>query len=342
MTLSQPAGGRPAPGGGVFSGLAARQSVPLVTALIVLFLFFGLSEPRFFRTYNLINILRNSSFLVIISLGQMLALIVGGFDLSVGAVVALASITSALTMVGLTPALPDQVLAVIALGVLAGLIVGGLVGLINGLCVALLKVPPFIVTLGTMSIATGIALYFTTGLPVYGLPEGFTHWFGRFKWLGLPVPIYISAVMVLSLWWLMNWTLLGRYIYAIGGNPHAARVSGIRVNLNTTLAYVICGLLAALTGILLTARVGTGEGTMGGELIMQSIAAAVIGGVSIGGGVGRVELVALGALFLTLVTNGMNLVKVESKLQTIVVGVILIAAVAVDQFRHRGREDYRP
>ncbi|MEW5724275.1 MAG: ABC transporter permease [Thermodesulfobacteriota bacterium] len=322
--------------------LAGRESLPFLAATAILFIAFSLAEPRFLNAYNLLNILRNSSYLIIISLGQMLALVVGGFDLAVGAVVALSSITSALAMVYLKSVFPGQVVLIISLALLAALAAGTAVGLANGLCVAWLKVPPFIVTLGTMSVTNGIVLYLTNGIPIYGMPEEFIIWFGRARWLGLPIPIYVMLVVLIGMYWLMNWTLSGRYMYAIGGNPHAARVSGIRVNIHTATAYVICAVLSAVTGVLLTARVGSGEGTMGGELIMQSIAAAVIGGVSIGGGVGRVELVAVGAIFLTLVTNGMNLAQVDSKLQTIVVGVILMIAVAFDQFRRRRQEDYRP
>ena len=212
-------------------------------------------------------------------------------------------------------------------------------GLVNGLCVALLKVPPFIVTLGTMSIASGVALYATTGIPIYGMPEAFMSSLGQARWLGLPVAVYITAAVVAALWWVLKWTRLGRHIYAIGGNSHAARVSGVRVNLYTVVTYLLCSILVALTGILLTARLGSGEGTMGGEFIMESIAAAVLGGVAIGERVGRAQLVAVGAIFLTLVTNGMNLLRVDSKLQSIVVGIILVLAIALDRFRRGPKND---
>lgn len=315
------------------TGLGRIEALPILLASLALVLAFGLYEPRFFRQANLINILRNSSFLIIISCGQMLALVVGGFDLSVGAVVALASITSASVMVALDPLLPNQVALVIALGILAALLVGALVGLVNGLCVALLKVPPFIVTLGTMSVASGVALYATTGIPIYGMPKAFMSSLGQARWWGLPVAVYITAGVVAALWWVLKWTRLGRHIYAIGGNEYAARVSGVRVNLYTIFTYVLCSILAALTGVLLTARLGSGEGTMGGEFIMESIAAAVLGGVAIGGGLGRAQYVAVGAVFLTLVTNGMNLLRVDSKLQSIVIGIILVLGIALDRLR---------
>lgn len=301
--------------------------------LLALFLFFGLYEPKFWRAANLINVLRNSSYLMIISSGQMLVLIIGGFDLSVGAVVALTSVAAALTMASLYVSMPESAYLVIVIGVVVALVVGSLVGVVNGLTVAILKVNPFMVTLGTMSIAFGIALYTTTGVPVYGMPDEFTREFGRLRWFNLPVSIYLTAGILLVLWWVMNWTKLGRYIYAIGGNIHAARVSGIPTLVYIVATYTMCSFLAAVTGVLLTARVGSGEATLGPTLMLESIAAAVIGGVSLRGGVGRIELVALGALFLALVTNGMNLIRVDSKIQTIVVGAVLILAVGLDRLK---------
>ena len=304
--------------------------------LVALFLFFGLYEPKFWRTANLINVLRNSSYLMIIASGQMVVLIVGGFDLSVGAVVALTSVAAALSMAELYATMPDAAYTVIVIGLVIGLAVGSMVGVVNGLTVAILKVNPFMVTLGTMSIAFGIALYTTTGVPVYGMPNEFTREFSRLRWFNLPVSIYLTAGILLVLWWVMNWTKLGRYIYAIGGNIHAARVSGIPTLYYIVVTYTICSFLAAVTGVLLTARVGSGEATLGATLMLESIAAAVIGGVSLRGGVGRIELVTLGALFLALVTNGMNLIRVDSKIQTIVIGVVLIVAVGLDRLKLSG------
>lgn len=303
--------------------------------LVALFFFFGLYEPKFFRTANLINVLRNSSYLMIIASGQMLVLIIGGFDLSVGAVAALTSVVAALAMASLVAIMPESVYLVIGLGVAAGLVVGSSVGVVNGAVVSVLKVSPLLVTLGTWSIVYGVALYMTSGIPIYGMPSEFTRDFGRLKLFDLPISLYIMALVLVTLWWIMNWTSLGRYIYAIGGNIHAARVSGIRTTTYLIITYTMCAFLAAVTGVLLTARVGSGEATMGTTFMLESIAAAVIGGVSLRGGVGRVELVALGALFLSLVSNGMNLIRVDSKIQTIVVGVVVILAVALDQMGSR-------
>ncbi|MGI9335373.1 MAG: ABC transporter permease [Gammaproteobacteria bacterium] len=309
----------------------------LLLMVVVLAVVIASIEPRFLRKANLFNVLRNTSFLAIVSAGQMLVLIVGGFDLSVGAVVALTSITTASVMAALMHAFPEAVPIVIFVGIGAGILAGAGIGLINGLCVAFLRVSPFMVTLGTLSIASGIALYYTTGIPVYGMPREFTKEFGRAIVLGLPAAIFVAVAIIGAVWFMQRRTRFGRYVYAIGGNMQAARVSGVPVNYYLICTYVLCSALAAVTGVLLTARIGSGQATMGSTLMLESIAAAVIGGVSLRGGVGRVELVALSALFLSIITNGMNLIRIDSKIQTLVLGVVLILAVAFEQWNERRR-----
>ncbi len=310
---------------------------PIMVSTIAIFIFFAVKEPRFLKVQNFVNILRNSSYLVIISSAQMLVLVIGGFDLSVGSVIAVSSITTALTMIRVSSVFPGQIAFVIAVGIVAAVIVGALVGLINGVCVGVLKVPAFMVTLASMSIASGVALYITQGVPIYGMPDAFTRGFGRLDLLHIPIPVYISGIVVLALWFVLTWTKFGRSIYAIGSNIHAARVSGIPVGAITIITYTLAGALAAATGILLTARVGSGEGTMGETFVMDSIAAAVLGGVSLRGGIGRIYFVAVGAVFLSLVTNGLNILRVDSKLQTIIIGIILISAVALDRIRSKDK-----
>lgn len=310
------------------------SSILIVLLLVALALF----SRSFFAPTNLIDVVRNAANLMIISIGQAIVLIVGGFDLSVGAVVALASVTCALVMAALTPLLPDSPYLVVALGILAALVAGGLIGLINGLCVALLKVSPFMVTLGTMMIAGGIALYAAGGTPIYGMPEAFTDDFARLRLSGLPTNIYLAVLTALIVWLVLKRTAFGRHLYAVGGNAEAARASGVRSTACLVSAYVICGFLAALTGVLLTARVGSGEGTLGAEYMLQSLAAAVIGGVSLRGGVGRIERVALSALLIAILANGMNLSRVDTRFQAMVIGILLVAAVAVEGYgRSRSR-----
>lgn len=316
--------------------ITALGLLPIMLIVIVGAL--AIFEPRFLGIFNVFNVLRNSSFLAIVAAGQMLVLIVGGFDLSVGAVIALASTVTSKTMAALLIAMPNEIGLVILLGVLAGVACGVAVGLVNGLCVAYLQVSPFMVTLGTLSITSGIALLLTNGIPVYGMPNEFVKGFGRALWYGLPTTVYMALGLIILVWIVQNLTTLGRYIHAIGGNLQAALVSGVSTKAYLIIAYTMCGALAAITGVLLTARVGSGQATLGGNIMMlQSIAAAVIAGVSLRGGIGRVEMVALGALFLSIVTNAMNLVRIDSKIQTIVLGFIVILAVALEEFENRRR-----
>ncbi|TCT09890.1 monosaccharide ABC transporter membrane protein (CUT2 family) [Tepidamorphus gemmatus] len=304
--------------------------------LVAMIAFMAVVEQKFFGLNNIFNVLRSTSFLAIVAAGQMLVLIVGGFDLSVGAVIALTSTVMAKVMAMLAASMPDQTGLVITVGILAGLACGVFIGLINGLCVAFLRISPFMVTLGTLSIASGIGLLLTNGIPVYGMPDAFVKDFGRALWLGLPTTVYIAVAIIAAVWFIQQHTRLGRYIYAIGGNLQAAIVSGVPATGYLVLTYVMCSVLASIAGILMTARLGSGQATMGGNLMMlQSIAAAVIAGVSLRGGIGRVEMVALGALFLSILTNAMNLLRVDSKMQVVVLGIILVAAVALDEWGKR-------
>lgn len=304
--------------------------------LVAMIAFMAVVEQKFFGLNNIFNVLRSTSFLAIVAAGQMLVLIVGGFDLSVGAVIALTSTVMAKVMAVLAASMPDQTGLAITVGILAGLGCGVFIGLINGLCVAFLRISPFMVTLGTLSIASGIGLLLTNGIPVYGMPDAFVKDFGRALWLGLPTTVYIALAIIAAVWFIQQHTRLGRYIYAIGGNLQAAIVSGVPATGYLVLTYVMCSVLASVAGILMTARLGSGQATMGGNLMMlQSIAAAVIAGVSLRGGIGRVEMVALGALFLSILTNAMNLLRVDSKMQVVVLGIILVAAVALDEWGKR-------
>lgn len=302
----------------------------------VLILGMCIADPRFSGVANVTNILRNASVLAIVAFGQALVLITGGFDLSVGAIVALASEIAAITMRSAGTEYPGQDGLIIALGAGAALGTGILVGLVNGFCVAVLRISGFIATLGSMSVTLGIALIITNGIPVYGLPQSFISEFGRARWFELPSAAYVAIAILLILVFVQRRTVLGRYLYAIGGNTEAAIVSGISARRYQIAAYAISGLLAAVTGLLLTALVGSGQASFGGDLMMlQSIAAAVIGGVSLHGGVGRVGMVALSAIFLSVLSNALNLLRVDSRIQPIFIGLILICAVALDEIRRR-------
>lgn len=313
-----------------------RQVLGLALMLLILVLALYATEPRFASRLNILNIERNASFLLIVAAGQMMVMIVGGYDLSVGATIALASVVGSTVMTRLFEAHPDQVALCIAMGCAAALLCAAAIGAVNGACVALLGMPPFMVTLGTLSIASGAAFYITHGMPVYGMPTAYTEDFGRAVWIGLPAVTVIALLIVAVLVVVQRRTTLGRHLYAIGGNVQAARQSGLAVKTGLFCTYVACSLLAGITGLLLTARIGSGQANLGSDLMLQSIGAAVLGGASLRGGIGRVERLILSSLLLTLIANGMNLVRMESKIQTIVLGALLIAFVALGSFRKKG------
>lgn len=296
---------------------------------------FSLLSDKFLSGQNLLNVARQSVYLVLVAMGQMLALITGGFDLSVGTVIALTSVVSALTMTWVLSVSPELVWLAIIAGVLAGLFVALLVGALNGLGIAYAGVSPFIMTLGVSSVIAGVALMLIGGVPVSGLPYAFADTFGFGRWLGVPVPVLIALVCVLALWLLMSKTRTGAWLYAVGANRKAAHLSGIDTKKMLLLAYIICSLVAALAGLLITARVESGEANLGASVALESIAACVIAGVSLQGGFGRIQSVVLGAFFIVLVQNGMNLLQLSSYLQMVLLGGMLIMAVVFDQIRYR-------
>jgi ribose transport system permease protein len=303
--------------------------------LLIAVVVFSLMSERYLTTNNLLNVARQSTFLTMVAMGQMLALLTGGFDLSVGTILAVTSVVGALAMSSLFAAYPDMVWLAIAGGMLAGFLAGLSIGVVNGVGVAFFNVSPFMMTLGLASIGFGIALFLTGGVPVYGMPQQFGSIFGFGHLLGLPVPIYVTAALVAVMYALLNWTRFGRYLYAVGGNIKASSLSGINTRRTLFLAYVLCGALATVAGLTLTARLETGEANIGASMPLESIAACVIGGVSLRGGVGRLSGVVLGAIFIGLVQNGMNLARIDSYLQTVVIGILLILAVLADQLRQR-------
>ena len=303
----------------------------LVASLVI----FSLAAPQFMTVQNLTNVARQSVYLVLVSLGQMLVLLTGGFDLAVGAAIALTSVVSALVMVSLLGVFPDQIWLVITFGLLAGFGASLVLGSLNGVGVAVFGVSPFIMTMGIQSISTGFALYLTGGVPITGLPFAFGDFFGFGRVWGVPVPVLVAILAIAVVWVVINRMRAGARLYAVGGNVKAAHLSGINTKRTLFLAYVACSALASIAGILLTARVESGETNLGGSIALESIAACVIAGVSLRGGIGRVENVVLGALFIALVQNGMNVMQIGSYMQMILIGVLLVAAVVIDQIRYR-------
>lgn len=302
--------------------------------LVALIVTFAIVEPRFISATNIINVARQVSFLGIIVIGQVLYLITRNYDLSNGGTVALSSIVCATVMVSAAPGNPGLA---ILLGCSAALLVGLAVGLANAVLIAVFKVDSFMVTLGTGSAATGVALLIAGGMPVTGLPPEFSRNFGTSSILGIPFPTVLLILVLVGAYVLLNWTRLGRQAYAVGGNKVAAYQAGVNVKRTLISLMVMGSFLAALVGVMITARVSTGEANIGIQYPLQSIIAAVIGGIALAGGEGRVSGAFMGALFIVLLNNGMDLIRVQGYIQDILLGALLILALLVDRVRTRVR-----
>lgn len=294
--------------------------IGLPAAVLGLILIFASTSNVFLSVQNFRNIGLQAAALAAVSFGQTLVILTAGLDLSVGSTVALVSVVSAMTMLDL------GVTGGLAMGILAGLAVG----LINGLVVTRLNVFPFIATLAMLSIASGLALNLSGGTPVTGLSVAFSD-LAYENLLGIPVPVVVSLVLLACTYIALRYMRLGRNIYAIGGNQEAARLSGIKVKSVKVAAYVYCGFCAAIGALILTARVASGQPTLGTSLPLESVAAVVLGGVSLFGGRGSVIGVAVGVAFVSILSNGLNLLNVSSYTQMMVIGGALITAVALDQ-----------
>ena len=290
-------------------------------------------EPRVLSLRNVVNVLNQSSYLFVFACAQMVVILTRGFDLSLGAAVSTVSVASALAMTGLAKTgSPDAV--VVAAGLAAGLGVGALVGLFNGAFVSGLAINPFIVTLGSLNICLGLSTTISGGSPVFNVPDVFSRLFYNGVLIpGVSIPITTAIVIVVALYFLLNHTTFGRSLYIIGNNPRAARVAGLPSRRFLFMAYLVCSLLAAFGGLMLTARTGSGEPNLGGSLMLESIAAAVIGGVSLQGGVGGVGAVVFGALFVTMLSNSMDLLEVGGYIQQILLGCVIILATFLDRLR---------
>jgi ribose transport system permease protein len=290
--------------------------------------YFKAGENLFFTSDNILTLLRQASFNAIMAAGVSVVIITAGIDLSIGSVWALSSVVMAFVCV-------NKGLAW-TLSVLIGLAVGLACGIVNGWGVTLLRIPPFVATLGMMSIARGLAAVITGGFQISGLPDAF-QWWGQGDIFGVPVPVIVAVGVIVLTWALLRFTRLGRYIYAVGGNEAAAHLSGVPVNRVKLFAYAYCGTLAALAGLLATARMGSvrPSDALGYEL--DAIAASVIGGISLMGGQGSVLGTAIGAALIGVLRNGMVLLDVSAFWQKVVIGVVIIIAVALDYLVWRRR-----
>lgn len=323
-------------GSRILQGTGWARQLALPIALVLLLAGFGLADDRVLTTYNLLNIAQQTSYLALFAMAQMVVILTRGFDLSLGPTVSMVSVAAALAMAGIGGADANGIVAVLA-AMAAGFALAAACGLFNGVVVSILGVSPLVATLGSMNIAIGVATTISDGRPVQGVPAAFADLFYRGSILGLPIAIVIAILVGGVLAFVLSRTVFGRSLYIIGTNPQAAAVAGIPVKRLLVYAYVLCSALAALGALMMTARTGSGEPNLGGTLSLQSIAAAVVGGTSLAGGRGGVGSAALGALFITILSNGMNLTRIDGYVQMIVLGAIVILGVVLDRLRLDGR-----
>ncbi|EMV0255451.1 ribose ABC transporter permease [Vibrio cholerae] len=301
--------------------LIEQKSLIALLFLVVVVSFLNLN---FFTVDNLLNILRQTSVNAIIAVGMTLVILTAGIDLSVGSVLALCGAFAATLVAMEVPVL---------IAVPTALLAGAALGAISGIIIAKGKVQAFIATLVTMTLLRGVTMVYTDGRPI---STGFTDtadtfaWFGTGYALGIPVPVWLMVVVFAGAWYLLNHTRFGRYVYAVGGNESATRLSGINVDRVKIGVYAICGLLAALAGIIVTSRLSSAQPTAGMGYELDAIAAVVLGGTSLMGGKGRIMGTLIGALIIGFLNNALNLLDVSSYYQMIAKAVVILLAVLVD------------
>ena len=301
---------------------------------ILLFMIVAISlvKPVFLSQKNLLNVVRQVSVIGLISLGVTLAIISKGIDLSSGSVLAFAGVIAASMAQNAGWAqkmYPNMGALPVIVPIAVALLVGSLCGLVNGTLIATTGIPPFIATLGMMVAARGAALLYTDGRPVSSLTPSY-QFIGQGYIFGIPFPVIIYIFMIGVTWVILNYTRFGKNIYAIGGNVNAAEVSGVNVKKNLIMIYLYAGMLAGLAGLVLTARVNTGQPGMGVSYELDAIAATTIGGTSHSGGIGTIGGAFAGALILGVLNNGLDLLGVSAYWQQIIKGVIIVGAVVID------------
>jgi ribose transport system permease protein len=299
--------------------------VPLFT-LLALCLVTALLTDRFLSPLNLANILVQSSIMAVIAIGMTFVIIGGGFDLSVGSTVALAGCIAAMVIMKFG----------VAVGVLAGIAAGGAVGLANGVIIARLGVNPFITTLGTMVLVRGVVYLITGGAPVgdEGLPAVFIA-FGSARILGIHYLVWVPAFLLLILSWVLQATPYGQRVYATGGNREVAYLSGVPVERIIASTYAWCGAMAGIAGVMLAARLQSGQPTAGEFYELTAIAAVILGGASLQGGEGTLYKSVIGVFIMIVLGNSLNLLNVDSYWQRVAIGAVIIAAAAADRLRSR-------
>jgi len=310
--------------------------------LILLILIFSSLHPRFLHPLNIFNVMRQISITGLIALGMTFVIIVRGIDLSVGSLIALCGLVGAVIAkgglverfsVGLDTELANPWYWALAGSVLIGLLAGTL----NGVCITKLKVPAFVVTLGGLSAYRGTALIVSDGGPISGFNEAY-RWIGQGKIGMVPIPVIIFLVFIVLCHIVLKYTVYGRHIYSVGGNPEAARLSGININLIITSTYIITGFFVGLSAFILSARLNSSEAVAGMGYELNVIAIVVVGGTSLFGGMGSILGTIIGAMLFGVLQNGLVLLNVSSYIQQIIIGIILILAVTFDKFSNSVRQ----
>lgn len=298
-----------------------RASTYLI--LLVILVWFALLSPDFLTVNNLLTVALQTSLIALVAIGMTFTIITGGIDLSVGSTAALAGVLAAGAATRL------------GLGTYAGLLIGLLsgigIGFLNGALIVWGRMPPFVATLATMAIGRGLTLVYTQGRPIAGLDKAFTFWGGN-GWLGIPVPVWVLLVVAILAHIILKQTPLGLRIFAVGGGEETTRLTGVNVGQVKFSMYIFSGICAALSGLILTARLWSAQPNVGIGLELDAIAAAVLGGSSLAGGIGGIPGTLAGAFIIGILSNGLNLLEVPSYNQQVVKGVVFIVAVMLDYF----------
>jgi len=294
-------------------------------SLIILFIALSIASPYFLTANNLTSVSRQTAVFNTMALGMTIVIISGGIDLSVGSILGLSGLIGTMALERGYP---------IVLGVLIGILVGMLCGFVNGLLVTRLKIPPFVVTLGTLGIYRGLALIFSNGLPVHKIPAAFS-FLGEGSLLGIPFVAWMLVSCAVIVHVVLEHTRLGRYAFAIGSNKIASIYAGIPVDFHVTAVYAIGGALTGLAGMIEASRLMTGQPTAGQGYELQAIAAVVIGGGSLNGGEGSVVGTLIGAFIMGLLSNGADLLNISNYWQQVIIGSVIILAVTLDEVRKR-------
>jgi len=323
-----------------FLGLRLRS---FLSKYLIVFILLGLvallailTDGTFLRPQNLVNIVRQVSVIAILGIGLTVVIITGGIDLSVGSVLALAAViaTSLAQLPEATRVMYPGLDLPVILAVAAGLGVGAICGAINGSLVAYFRLAPFIATLGMLTAARGLANIYSGGRPVSRLEPDY-NWFGQGAVLGIPTPIVILIVVAVGTQYFLTRRKTGRYVYAIGSNEEAVKLAGIDVRRVKLLIYTFSGVLAGLGGVIISGRIGSGNPTLGEGIELDAIAAAVIGGASLSGGVGTVWGAVVGAMIIGSMNTGLDLLNVSPFWQQVVKGVIIVVAIIIDERKSR-------